>query len=339
MSRYVHEVGDMLEYVTQYSTAYNITVQDKEGTDVVLGDTKTVCDMLDTLYWSRLFISKNESVQDAESQFEKVFKNFLKRRQKDFNLIYQSLYDYTYNPIENYNRMEVSDVVKGGTDTNTTREQSENSINYGSIDTREDNLSATAQSNATDTNTTTEQSENTISYGGIDTREDNLSATAQSNATDRNAGADIISKAVSGFNQPNTMNDSEKETTTYGKETSTTGTTTTTNTGTQKNTKSGTDSNNTESHKSIEVSYGGTETTTNTGTQKNTKSGTDSNNSESVKNSEMSYGGTEKTTSTIHGNIGVTTNQQMIESEIEMRKSNLLENIIEQFINFTTVFM
>jgi hypothetical protein len=271
MSRYVHEVGDMLEYVTQYSTAYNITVQDKEGTDVVLGDTKTVCDMLDTLYWSRLFISKNESVQDAESQFEKVFKNFLKRRQKDFNLIYQSLYDYTYNPIENYNRMEVSDVVKGGTDTNTTREQSENSINYGSID----------------------------------TREDNLSATAQSNATDRNAGTDIISKAVSGFNQPNTMNDSEKETTTYGKETTTTGTT----------------------------------TTTNTGTQKNTKSGTDSNNSESLKTSEMSYGGTEKTTSNIHGNIGVTTSQQMITAEVEMRKYNLLENILDEFIEYSTVFM
>ena len=305
MSRYVHEVGDMLEYVTQYSTAYNITVQDKEGTDVVLGDTKTVCDMLDTLYWSRLFISKNETVQDAESQFEKVFKNFLKRRQKDFNLIYQSLYDYTYNPIENYNRMEVSDLVKGGTDTNTTREQSENSINYGSID----------------------------------TREDNLSATAQSNATDRNVGEDIISKAVSGFNQPNTMNDSEKETTAYGKETTTTGTTTTTNTGTQKNTKSGTDSNNSESLKTSEMSYGGTEKTTNTGTQKNTKSGTDSNNSESVKNMEMSYGGTEKTTSNIHGNIGVTTSQQMITAEVEMRKYNLLENILDEFIEYSTVFM
>lgn len=271
MSRYVHEVGDMLEYVTQYSTAYNIILQNKEGTDVVLGDTKTVCDMLDTLYWSRLFITKNESVQDAETQFEKVFKNFLKRRQKDFNLIYQSLYDYEYNPIENYNRMEISDVVRGGTDTNTTREQSENSINYGSIDTREDNLSATAQSNATDINT----------------------------------GADIISKAVSGFNQPNTMKESEKETTTYGKETTTTGTT----------------------------------TSTNSGTQKNTKSGTDYNNSESVKNSEMSYGGIEKTTSNIHGNIGVTTSQQMITAEVEMRKYNLLENILDEFIEYSTVFM
>ena len=339
MSRYEHEVGEMLEYVTQYSTAFNVVVKDKDNNDITLADTKSVCDFMDTLYWDRIFLSKYENTQDAESNFEKVFKSFMKRHEIDFSLMYQALYDYKYSPIENYNRIEESDIVKGGTDTNTTRETSENSISYGAIDTREDNLSATTQSNATDTNTTNEQSENTISYGGIDTREDNLSATAQSNATDRNGGADIISKAVSGFNQPNTMNDSEKETTTYGKETSTTGTTTTTNTGTQKNTKSGTDSNNTESHKSIEVSYGGTETTTNTGTQKNTKSGTDSNNSESVKNSEMSYGGTEKTTSTIHGNIGVTTNQQMIESEIEMRKSNLLENIIEQFINFTTVFM
>ena len=271
MSRYEHEVGEMLEYVTQYSTAFNVVVKDKDNIDIMLADTKSVCDFMDTLYWDRIFLSKYENIQDAESNFEKVFKSFMKRHEVDFSLMYQALYDYKYSPIENYNRIEESDIVKGGKDTNTTREESTNSIAYGSID----------------------------------TREDNLSATAQSNATDRNAGQDIISKAVSGFNQPNTMNDSEKETTTYGKETSTTGTT----------------------------------TTTNTGTQKNTKSGTDSNNSESVKNSEMSYGGTEKTTSNIHGNIGVTTNQQMIESEIEMRKSNLLENIIEQFINFTTVFM
>lgn len=271
MSRYEHEVGEMLEYVTQYSTAFNVVVKDKENNDITLADTKSVCDFMDTLYWDRIFLSKYENIQDAESNFEKVFKSFMKRHEVDFSLMYQALYDYKYSPIENYNRIEESDVVKGGKDTNNT----------------------------------TETSENTITYGTIDTREDNLSATAQSNATDRNAGTDIISKAVSGFNQPNTMNDSERETTTYGKETSTTGNT----------------------------------TTTNTGTQKNTKSGTDSNNSGSVKSSEMSYGGTEKTTSNIHGNIGVTTNQQMIESEIEMRKSNLLENIIEQFINFTTVFM
>lgn len=271
MSRYEHEIGEMLEYVTPYSTAFNIVVKDKVNNDITLADTKSVCDFMDTLYWDRIFLSKYENIQDAESNFEKVFKSFMKRHEVDFSLMYQALYDYKYSPIENYNRIEESDVVKGGKDTNNT----------------------------------TETRENSISYGAIDTREDNLAATAHSDATDRNSGTDSISKAVSGFNQPNTMNDSERETTTYGKETSTTGNT----------------------------------TTTNTGTQKNTKSGTDSNHSESVQNSEMSYGGTEKTTSNIHGNIGVTTNQQMIESEIEMRKSNLLENIIEQFINFTTVFM
>ena len=271
MSRYVHEVGDMLEYVTQYSAAYNIIVQDKEGADVVLGDTKTVCDMLDTLYWSRLFISKNESVQDAESQFEKVFKNFLKRRQKDFNLIYQSLYDYTYNPIENYNRMEESDIVKDGHDNNTTSGQNENSYNYGSVDTREDNLTSTAKSN--DVNT--------------------------------NSGEDGITKFVSGFNQPNTLNESERELSHYGKSTT-----------------SKADS-----------------TINNTGTQTNSKTGTDTNKMKITSNTEITYGGTEKTKSTIHGNIGVTTSQQMIIAEVEMRKYNLLENILDEFIEYSTVFM
>ena len=271
MSRYEHEVGLMLEYVSQYSTAFNVVVKDKENNDITLADTKSVCDFIDTLYWDRIFLSKYENIQDAESNFEKVFKSFMKRHEVDFSLMYQALYDYKYSKIEKYNLIEESDVIQCGKYINTISEQSENSI----------------------------------SYGAIDTREDNLSATARSDATARNTGTDIISKAVSGFNQPNTMNDSDRETTTYGKETATNGAT----------------------------------ITSNTGTQKNTKSGTDSNNSESVKNSEMTYGGTEKTTSNIHGNIGVTTNQQMIESEIEMRKMNLLENIIEHFINFTTVFM
>ena len=262
MSRYVHEVGDMLECVTQYSTAFNITVQDKEGTDVILADTKTVCDMLDTLYWSRMFISKNERVQDAESQFEKVFKNFLKRRQKDFNLIYQSLYDYAYNPIENYNRMEESDIIKGGKDSNVSTGHNDTTYNYGSVDTRTDNLSATANSTATDTN----------------------------------SGEDGVTKFVSGFNQPNTLNESERNVSTYGKSTTSKADTT-------------------------------------------SKTGTDTSNTETQSNSEISYGGTEKTTSNIHGNIGVTTSQQMITAELEMRKYNLLENILDEFIEYSTVFM
>lgn len=271
MSRYVHEIGDMLDYVTQYSTAFTITVQDKEGANVILGDTKTVSDMMDTLYWSRLFISKNEHVQDAESQFEKVFKNFLKRRQKDFNLIYQSMYDYPYNPIENYNRIEESDIIKGGKDS-------------------------TAATGHNDT---------TIQYGSVDTRSDNLTSTAQSAATDSNGGEDSVTKFVSGFNQPTTLNEADRELSTYGKNTTSTADTTSKNTGTQTNSKTGTDTNNTD-------------TTSNT---------------------EVTYGGTEKTNSNIHGNIGVTTSQQMLTAELELRKYNLLENIIDEFIEYSTVFM
>lgn len=271
MSRYVHEVGDMLDCVTQYSTAYNVTVQDKEGAEVVLGDTKTVCDMMDALYWSRLYITRYDKVQDAESQFEKVFKNFIKRRQKDFNLIYQSLYDYSYNPIENYNRMEESGLIKGGTDSNTT----------------------------------TGRNNTTYKYGAVDTREDNLTSTAISKATDANAGEDSVTKFVSGFNQPNTLNESEREVSSYGKNTTT----------------------NADS------------TSKNTGTQTNSKTGTDTNNTETQSTSEISYGSTERTTSNIHGNIGVTTSQQMITAEVEMRKYNILENIIDEFIEYSTVFM
>lgn len=49
--------------------------------------------------------------------------------------------------------------------------------------------------------------------------------------------------------------------------------------------------------------------------------------------------GTEHVSSTIRGNIGVTTSQQMLESEAELRmKWNYLEIVIKDFIDRTTVY-
>lgn len=277
--RYVHEIGDMLEYVGQYSTSFNVTVTDVSNNQITLADTKTVVDFFDTLYWDRVFIAKEENIEDAEKSFERIYKSYMKRYEKDFSLMYQALYDYKYSPIENYNRFEDTLVENGGKDTTST--------------------------NGAEKQTST----NTIEYGSKDTRTDDLHATATSEVTDNNSGEDAITKKDSGFNQPDSLHDSEKQVTMYGKQINTNSTTTTENTSSQLNAKSGQD--------------------TSSVTSENTNSNTN----------ETTYGATMSTTSNIHGNVGVTTNQSMIVSEIQMRSHNLLENILERFINLYTVYM
>lgn len=277
--RYVHELGNLLEYVGQYSTSFNVTLTDVSNNQITLADTKTVVDFFDTLYWDRVYIAKEENIEDAEKSFEKIYKSYMKRYEKDFSLMYQALYDYKYSPIENYNRYEDTLVENGGKDTTS--------------------------SNGTESQTST----NTITYDSKDTRTDDLHASATSGVMDSNSGEDTITKKDSGFNQPDSLHDSEKEVTMYGKHTETNSTTTTENTGSQLNAKSGQD--------------------TSSVTTENTNSNTN----------ETAYGATMSTTSNIHGNIGVTTNQTMINAEIEMRSQNLLENILERFINLYTVYM
>ena len=49
------------------------------------------------------------------------------------------------------------------------------------------------------------------------------------------------------------------------------------------------------------------------------------------------YGKNTNVTSHLHGNIGVTTNQHMIQEEIELRKYSLVYDIIDTFISKYTV--
>ena len=84
----------------------------------------------------------------------------------------------------------------------------------------------------------------------------------------------------------------------------------------------------------------GTETTTKTGTDTNAHTGTDTFNHTGTITDEYGEGvsGSEKENTTVkhngraHGNIGVTTSQQMLESELEISKWNLYEHITDIFL-------
>lgn len=76
-----------------------------------------------------------------------------------------------------------------------------------------------------------------------------------------------------------------------------------------------------------EIKYTGNTAHTHTGQDLNQYSGSDSTNTEQLRDS------TETIVGRIHGNIGVTTNQQMIDQELALRNKAIIENmIVEELI-------
>lgn len=61
-------------------------------------------------------------------------------------------------------------------------------------------------------------------------------------------------------------------------------------------------------------------------------SGTSNNTTNSSGSESRTDTGTLSRTSRVHGNIGVTTNQQMIQAEIELRKTDIYQMITQEFI-------
>lgn len=58
----------------------------------------------------------------------------------------------------------------------------------------------------------------------------------------------------------------------------------------------------------------------------------------SSREDETTYNTTDKTVSHLHGNIGVTTNTEMIERELELRSKNLCDILLKKFIDEVSVY-
>lgn len=175
-----------------------------------------------------------------------------------------SIWNATYNPIENYDRTETE------------------TINDTSTDTR----SGSDQHSGTDTTTTTGTDTNTETHGGT---------TGKTNSTTRE-------NEIAGFNSAN-YSDANQET----------------ETGTETTTHGETVSNNGQTSGSETVAHG-----------------------ETITRSEETTAENERTRNMrIHGNIGVTTSQQMLESEMEIgNKFWIYDYIASAFEsdNFITVY-
>lgn len=213
-----------------------------------------------------------------------------------------------YNPIENY---DMEEQLTNDTETTT----------YGRTDTRTDNLSHSKTGNdSISSNDSTTRTDNlshsktgsdSFSKNDTSTRTDNLTETTQPGVTT------TVKNSVYGFNSPSKVPESESEE-------SKTGSDTKTNTGTQATTTNGTDTttyNTTESDTGTQAtSSNGSGTTTYNTTETDTGTQTD-----------VAGGADTKThnyTLTRKGNIGVTTAQQMIESERALWVWNFFYDVV-----------
>lgn len=232
------------------------------------------------------------------------------RRLFDFSRMYEAL-RAEYSPIENYDRLEdISREYKdSGTDTETLTLGSSTTSKHTGTDEEKTTLgsSTTSKHTGTDEETTTLGSSTTSKHTGTD--------------TDTMQGGGSTEKGVSAYNEDGYTNrekDTETQNSTNTKQYDSTVTDTGSGTDTQKQTYDSTITNTGSGSDEKKQTYDTTVT--------NTGSGSD--------RTQTDYGKqrTEKENTRIHGNIGVTTSQQMIESEMSLRaKYDIYKIIAKEF--------
>ena len=244
-----------------------------------------------------------------------VFKNLVgvwSAKQVD---VWQKLYEttqYEYNPIENYNRYETGSTDGGGSTTHSGTDTNAETTTHGGTDGRTEAITHGGSDR------TTYQSAD----GGTQGQQSSGSSTLS--GSDAVTGADTKGHWIAGFDSTasgaddglvkQTRDQDDSTTTTrYGKVDTTTGSSTTT-------------FGKTESGNST-ISYAGTENVTESKTygETVTRAGNITHGEKVVTTSEGSH------TLHAHGNIGVTTTQDMIKQERQIDLFNVYDIIIEDF--------
>ncbi len=302
----VKTIYDIFEILKDNITDFSINATDKNGTPVQVISAYNARKYMSKKYASRKYpviLGTSATITDARDDFEETFNMFMTNHRHGIDKQYQALFDYNYSPIENVDRYENEE----GNNTRTTDGEK----------TTTHNLSDTTTYGRTETNSGTD----TTTYGRV-VSESGTDTTRKTGVdTFGKSGAIVNETQKAGFNAPNAYtNDSRSqesynaydESTTYGSSDATTFGHTDTNSG-----------SDTLNHGHA-VTLGGNDTTRTTGTV------TDDDTTNETSENERSLH--------VHGNIGVTTNNQLIEAELEMRKISLAEMILDDFINTYTYY-
>ena len=267
---------------------------------------------------------------DAISEFLYDFRMWVNNRQHNIDKLYQSMFDYNYSPIENVDRYE-SETIDETNETNyghTTTESGTDRVSYGKTDTESGTDRVSYGKTDTESGTTA------ISKTDAYTDDDTNRVVESGNDVLTKTGDDTTETKKAGFNSPatytkdteTTVTHDTTDSTAYGKQTQTTGT--------FEHDETATD---TTTHGKV-LTQGGTDSTTYGKT--NTQGGTDS----------TTYGKTDTESGTdttdhdserilhVHGNIGVTSNVQLLTQEQEYRMQSLAEMLLDNFINDYTFY-
>lgn len=230
------------------------------------------------------------------------------RRLFDFSRMYEAL-RMEYSPIENYDRIEdiKREYKDSGSDTETLTLGSSTTSKHTGTDEEKTTLgsSTTSTHTGTDEETTTLGSSTTSTHKGTDTE------TMQ--------GGGSTEKGVAAYNDAGYTNrekDTETQNSTNTKEYDSSVTNTGSGSDEKKQTYDSTITNTGSGSEEKKQTYDSTVTNTGSGSDK----------------TQTEYGKqrTETESTRIHGNIGVTTSQQMIESEMSLRAKYDIYKIISR---------
>ena len=249
----------------------------------------------------------------ASSEVTKISNIIISMYYQKWGKLYDTL-NFEYNPIENYDMLEIM--------TNDIT-----AIQYGKTTTRTDNLTHAKTGTETETPNTTETRTDNLTHAktGTETETPNTTETRTDNLKRAKTGDDTITYNTTDTDTPNLTNTTENQIFGFNssegvdsnsQDVSTTGTDTKTKTGTEKTdydteeTSTGTQA--TAKTGTDQMTYNTQDTQT--GTQANAESGTDTH----TRNYRLSRS----------GNIGVTTAQQMITQEREIRLWDFFHRVV-----------
>lgn len=314
------------DYAAEYQNIFDS--RDSESMTRLFSATQAQMTAELTLLWGNLFVnvhSTGDSTSDITNLRLKtslVYNMMLDKYTK-----MQSLFSIEYAPLENYNMVESGSVDLTGTNDGTS-----NVTDSGTNTEIRDlatSYTSTGQDSTTGSNTVTYDTTDTVTHNTTDTTTfgRSVATTGSTSNTLNNTSTDTVAP----FDSEVFFNNSQ-----------TTGATSNT----------GTDSSNVVNSGQDSTKATGTDTTAHTGTEgissssttntTKTDSGTNTGSVDTTSNTESSTtytdNKTENTTHNLtrHGNIGVTTSQQMLMSELELIPKRQLKfefyNDIKQLI-------
>lgn len=331
----VKTIFELFDFLPGSNGSFKIDATDKEGNTVSIISSANSKRYMIRKYGTRRYAlltgQTGATASDAESAFIEDYTLWIANRQKNIDLQYQALFDYPFNPIENYDRYEDETINK---DISTTYGKKStlggsDSVTYGKKNTEGGSDSVTYGKK------NTESGSDSLQHGKKETLSGSDRYTHDTTDTLTKSGSETHATSKTGFNSPNSYTPESQDkltytartdkhvidtddSTTYGKVTTDSGTDTTTFG--KIDTLSGTDTTN----------YGKTDTLS--GTDSTTYGKTDT-----LSGSDSTDDDTERE-SHIHGNIGVTTASAMIGETVELYIRSFAEMLIDNFIDDYTYY-